>query len=605
MKYKELAEQIVAHVGGKDNVSSLMHCVTRLRFKIKDESKVDVDKLNAVDGVIRVVVSGGQHQVVIGNHVPEVFIAVNHIMGGPIVSSDDDTGEKKNPFDQFIDIVAGIFTPMLGTLAASGMIKGLVAMLLAFHVLSRGSGTYAILNASGDAFFYFLPVILGYNAALKFGLNKYIGLSLGAVLLYPALGSLKEASFVGIPLIIPNYASTVMPILFAVFFAAKVEKLFKKIVPRVVSVFLVPFFTMLVAAPVTFLIIGPITVKASNLLGAGTSALIALSPILAGMFLGGFWQVFVIFGLHWGIIPLAINNMMTLGHDTILPLIFAASFAQTGVILAILVKTKDMKLKSITIPAVVSGIFGVTEPAIYGITLPRKRPFVIACIVASIFGGVMTLFDATIYRMGGLGVLAYPSYISESGFGLSFWGAVICSAGALLTAFIAQLLFGKFKDEVKESKEIVETEFVLSPLKGEVKPLSQSQDEAFASGELGKGVVIIPTEGKLVAPVSGVIATLFPTSHAIAIETTDGKEILMHVGINTVELEGKYYYPKVKEGDRVKAGDLLLEFDMKAIKAAGYSLETPVLISNSDEFEEIITETKTAINFTDKLITVK
>lgn len=446
MKYKNLAEQILENVGGKENVNSLVHCVTRLRFQVKDDARVNVEKINKIDGVLKLIVSGGQHQVVIGNHVPEVFKAVNEVMGGA-VASDTSTAsnDKMNFFDKFIDIIAGVFTPMLGALSAAGMIKGLLALLVALKVLSPETGTYVILNATGDAFFYFLPIILGYNAALKFGLNKYVGMGIAASLLHPGLSGVQPgATLFGLPLMMPmaGYGSTVMPILFAVFFASKVQKIFENIVPKVVSVFLVPFFTMLIVTPLTFLAIGPVTVYLSNKLGAGTMGLIALSPILAGAFMGGFWQVFVLFGLHWGLIPLAINNMMTLGQDKILVAVLPASFAQIGVLLAIILKTKDKKLKSIGIPAFISGIFGVTEPSIYGVTLPKKRPFIISCIVAAIFGGAIAVFGTTGYRMGGMGIFAYPSYIAEGGFDMGFWGAIICTVGAFVLGFIAQLLFG-------------------------------------------------------------------------------------------------------------------------------------------------------------------
>lgn len=453
MKYNKLAEQILENVGGKENVNSLMHCVTRLRFQVKDESKVNVEVLSKTDGVLKVVIAGGQHQIIIGNHVPEVFKAVNEVMGGAVTSDTNTTSDKKiNLFDKFIDMIAGIFTPTLGVLSAAGMIKGLVALLVALKVLTPDSGTYAILNATGDAFFTFLPIVLGYTAALKFGLNKFTGIGIAAALVYPGLAALKPgATLFGLPLMMPmaGYASTVMPILFAVYFASKVQNLFEKIMPKVVSVFLVPFFTLLVVTPITFLVIGPITVFLSGKLGAGTMGLIALSPIIAGAFLGGFWQVFVMFGLHWGLIPIAINNMMTLGQDKLLVAVLPASFAQIGVLLAIIVKTKDQKLKSIGIPAFISGIFGVTEPAIYGVTLPRKRPFIISCIVAAICGGAIGVFGTTAYRMGGLGVFSYPNYIpNEGGFGMGFWGSIICTILAFVLGFLAQFIFGG-KDEEK------------------------------------------------------------------------------------------------------------------------------------------------------------
>lgn len=622
MKYKELVETIVKNVGGKENIISLAHCVTRLRFKLKDESIAKTELLKKTEGIVTVVQSGGQYQVVIGNHVPDVFKEVNEYVG---IQSSDEVVENKNGklLDKFIDVVSGIFTPILGVLSAAGMIKGVCAILIATKTLTADSGTYAMLNATGDSLFYFLPIILGYTAAKKFNSNIFIGMTIGAALLYPGFEKIKAGealytifkgspiespilmTFMKIPVILINYSSTVIPIIFAVLFASKVEKLFVKIIPSVVRVFLVPFFTLLIVVPLTYILIGPLTTWASKFVGMGTVSLIALSPILAGLFLGAFWQVFVMFGLHWGVIPLAINNMMTLGYDTVLSSVLGASFAQTGVVLAILLKTKDKKLKGIAIPAFISGIFGVTEPAIYGITLPRKKPFIISCIVAGISGGIIGAMGSKGFTMGGLGIFTYPSYINpQAGLDKGFWGVVIGTVLAFILGFIAQYLFGGFKDE--EIEEVTKKESldekVFSPLKGQLKKLSETEDEAFASGALGKGVVIIPNEGKLYAPADGKIVTFFPTGHAIALETSNGLEILMHVGIDTVKLEGKYFYPKISEGKEVKKGDLLLEFDIEAIKKAGYSLATPVIISNTDDYSEIIIENKDVVSFEDELL---
>lgn len=622
MKYKELVETIVKNVGGKENIISLAHCVTRLRFKLKDESIAKTELLKKTEGIVTVVQSGGQYQVVIGNHVPDVFKEVNEYVG---IQSSDEVVENKNGklLDKFIDVVSGIFTPILGVLSAAGMIKGVCAILIATKTLTADSGTYAMLNATGDSLFYFLPIILGYTAAKKFNSNIFIGMTIGAALLYPGFEKIKAGealytifkgspiespilmTFMKIPVILINYSSTVIPIIFAVLFASKVEKLFVKIIPSVVRVFLVPFFTLLIVVPLTYILIGPLTTWASKFVGMGTVSLIALSPILAGLFLGAFWQVFVMFGLHWGVIPLAINNMMTLGYDTVLSSVLGASFAQTGVVLAILLKTKDKKLKGIAIPAFISGIFGVTEPAIYGITLPRKKPFIISCIVAGISGGIIGAMGSKGFTMGGLGIFTYPSYINpQAGLDKGFWGVVIGTVLAFILGFVAQYLFGGFKDE--EIEEVTKKESldekVFSPLKGQLKKLSETEDEAFASGALGKGVVIIPNEGKLYAPADGKIVTFFPTGHAIALETSNGLEILMHVGIDTVKLEGKYFYPKISEGKEVKKGDLLLEFDIEAIKKAGYSLATPVIISNTDDYSEIIIENKDVVSFEDELL---
>ena len=377
MKYRELAENIVKAVGGKENINSLTHCVTRLRFKLKDEGVAQTDILKKMDGVVTVVQSGGQYQVVIGNHVPDVFKEVTAVAGiGGGEAADNDSGEKMTVFNRIIDILSGVFAPTLGILSATGMIKGLVSLFTTFGIISKTSGTYNILQATGDSLFYFFPIFLGFTAAKKFKLNQFTGMAIGASLVHPlVVGMLKnevlftafkgtpiletgvKALFMGIPVLLMNYTSSVVPVIVAVFFAARIEKFFTKVIPDVVKTFLVPFCTLLVIVPLTFLTIGPVTTWAAQAVGAFTMLLSKISPILAGALIGTFWQVFVMFGLHWGLIPIAINNIAVMKTDTILMFAFPPSFAQIGVVLAIMLKTKDKKLKSLTIPAFISGIF--------------------------------------------------------------------------------------------------------------------------------------------------------------------------------------------------------------------------------------------------------
>jgi PTS system beta-glucosides-specific IIC component len=523
-------------------------------------------------------------------------------------------------------MISGVFAPTLGVLCATGMIKGFNALFIALHILSDKDGTYIILNGIGDSLFYFFPIFLGYTAAKKFKLNHFTGMAIGASMVYPKImaltaapplykvlsGTMFESSvsttFLGIPVILMDYSSTVIPIIVAVFVASKVEKFFKNIIPDVVKTFLVPFCTLLVVVPLTFLAIGPLSTWAGKILGALTSGIYNFSPIAAGLFIGGFWQVFVIFGLHWGLVPIAINNLTTLGYDSVLALSIAASFAQTGVVAAILIKTKNKKLRSLAIPAVVSGFFGVTEPAIYGITLPKKKPFIISCIAASIGGGIIGFFGSKGYMIGGMGIFALPSYIGPNGMDQGFYGMAIAMVVGLVLGFVLMLFSGyKDEEEVQENKNensLVKQEVVMSPLKGEVKPLSEVKDEAFSKGALGKGIAIEPTEGKVISPVDGVLTTLFPTGHALGITSDNGAEILIHIGMDTVQLEGKHFMPKAKQGDIVKAGDVLLEFDIKAIKAEGYSVITPVLITNSDNYLDVIETDKKNINYKEDLLTV-
>lgn len=617
MKYENLAKDIIKNVGGKENVNSLTHCVTRLRFKLKDESKANTDVLKKMDGVVTVVKSGGQYQVVIGNHVPDVYADVCAVGGFGEGTSSGGSEEKMSPFNKFIDIISGVFQPILGVLAATGMIKGINAILISANILTATDSTYIILNAIGDSLMYFFPIFLGFTAAKKFKVNQFLGMAIGAALIYPDIAGLagQTITFCGIPVVMPasGYASTVIPIILSIYVASIVEKLFKKIIPDVVKTFLVPFCTLLIVVPVTFIAVGPVASSAANLLGDITLFIYNLSPVIAGIFIGGFWQIFVMFGLHWGLVPIAINNIAVLGSDSIVATSIAVCFAQTGVVIAIMLKAKNKKLKSLCIPSIISGMFGVTEPAIYGITLPRKKPFILSCIGGAVTGGIMGLFQTKIYSSGAMGLFVIPTCINPAGIDSGFYGILLATVVGLGIGFALMFFFGKLDpedlrndDEVATTveKSIMKEEILTSPIKGTVKPLSEVKDEAFASGLLGKGIAIEPKEGKVIAPADGTLTTLFPTLHALGITTDSGAELLIHVGMDTVKLEGKHFKARVKQGDKIKKGDVLLEFDINAIKKAGYSLETPVIITNFDKYLDIIETSKNTVEHGENLITV-
>lgn len=635
--YDALAKTIIKDVGGKDNVISVVHCTTRLRFKLKDEKKANDGALKDTDGVVTVVKAGGQYQVVIGNEVADVYEAVlkeGGFSGGGQVADDDLDDSNMSLMDKAIDLISGIFTPILGPMAAAGMIKGLTAMCASFGWLAKTSGTYEVLYAIGDGFFYFLPLILAITSAKKFKVDRFTAITIGAAMCYPAmvamdsskkvlfdlfngtfLHSQVHATFLGIPIISMNYTSTVIPIILAVWFASVVEKWCKKWIPTVVKTFLVPFVTLLIVVPLTFLIIGPLATWIGNALAAITSAVYNFSPVLAGILLGGFWQVFVIFGVHWGFVAVMMSNIAALGYDPILGLSLGASFAQIGVVLAILLQTKDQKLKGIALPAFLSGIFGVTEPAIYGVTLPRKKPFVLSCIAAGIGGGLIGFFGTKMYMMGGMGVFVIPGAIGpKTGVDMSVYGLMIAMAVSFALGFILQMVLGKKSvDQAYDEKQAktvqevanqadtiakaapslastsdlnVSTELV-SPLAGELLPLSEVKDEVFSSGAMGEGVAVEPSEGVLHAPADGKVVMTFPTGHAIGMKTSDGAEILMHIGMDTVNLQGHGFETLVAKGDEVKAGDELVKFDIDAIHAKGYVVTTPIVVTNSKDYEKI------------------
>ena len=448
-KYDGLARIIIQNVGGKSNIISVAHCITRLRFKLQDESKANKEVLESTDGVIKVMQAGGQYQVVIGNQVNDVYDAVlevGHLNAAGAVDEDgnavddggSESGGKKSPVSMLIDVISGTLQPTLGVLAATGIIKGLLALFDFIGLIPSTSGTYQLWYAVADGFFYFLPIILGYTAAKKFKINEFIGMAIGIALCYPAMvnstagevlgtvfgGTAFEMSyyqtFMGIPVIMPasGYTSSVVPIILAVAIAAPIEHWLKKVIPDVIKLFVVPFVTLVIMVPLTYLVIGPVASILCSILSLVFNAIYSIpvvGGIIGGILIGAFWQVLVIFGLHWGLVPLAMINYGLMGYDTFLSPYFCVSFAQTFVVLAIILKTKNEKTKKVAIPAFISGIFGVTEPAIYGVTLPKKKPFIYSCIAGAIGGAFTGFMNTRSYSIGGLGLFGLPSFIDTTG----------------------------------------------------------------------------------------------------------------------------------------------------------------------------------------------
>lgn len=619
-KYEKLAKEILENVGGKENINSLTHCITRLRFRLKDESKANDEALKNNPGVVTVMKSAGQYQVVIGNHVPAVFEDVCAIAG---INNDAPAAEDEAPkgvLDTLIDIISGCFQPILGPLCAAGIIKGLNALLV--FLLGAGfsaSGTYLVLNAIGDSIFYFLPIILGYTAAKKFNVNVVVGMIIGASLCYPtiqtdtlsaagkAIGTLPMigayyTKFLGIPFISGNYTSTVVPVICIVALAAQIQKIAKKYVPEMLQNFFVPFFVLIISLPIGLLVIGPVVGLLTQVLSNFFAALYKLSPVVTALVVGAFWQCLVIFGLHWALVPMAMVNLGNLGFDTILPGMTGTTFAATGIMIATYLKTKDPNKKALAIPATISAFCGVTEPAIYGFLLPEKTPFVFSCIGGAVGGAIMGALNAKMYVMGGLGIFSVVSYISPEGEASGLVAALICGAVSMLVGFLLAFFFGKKEDNKVIEAVKVNEETIVAPIEGTIKPVEESSDAAFASGALGKGVVIIPSDGKVYAPVSGTVTVLFPSLHAIGITSDSGVELLIHIGINTVQLDGKGYTAHIKQGDHVECGQLLVEFDMDYITSEGYSLETPVLVTNYNDLKEIKITDKTNSSLKEELL---
>ena len=622
--YETLAKEILNYVGGKDNVNSLTHCITRLRFKLKDESIAQDEALKNLEGVVTVMKSAGQYQVVIGNQVQDVYEQLAPLLHAEQPQTVQDA-EKEKLLDRFVDIISGIFQPILGIMAACGMIKGLNMLFMTLGLYAETSGGYMIINAIGAALFTFLPLFLGYTSARKFGLKPMVGLVIGGIMCYPGIqssalsGSLKPLytmfegtmfaspvyiDFFGIPVISMDYTSTVIPVIFIVYFASKCEKLFSKFVPDLVKFFFVPMLTLLVALPIGFLLIGPVATFGSKIIAETIISIRNVSPMLAGGLVGLTWQILVIFGLHCGFIPVYINNIVTNGYDNVMMPFFACTFATSAVILVIMLKTRDRKMKELCLPNFISGIFGVTEPGIYGILLPLKKPFIISCIAGGIGGAFYGFCNFRKFSMGGMGIFEFPAMMEPDG----AWGNLLVAvSGVLLTmiaAVILMLLFYREKEAGQSDKTMLDTKehegsvedtpallediAICSPLKGDVLELAQVEDAAFSAGILGKGCAIVPAEGEVYAPVDGVLTTLFPTKHALGITSDDGVEVLIHIGLNTVQLNGEGFTAHVQQGERVSRGQHLLSFDLAELKDKGYCLQTPVIITNTDDYLEIL-----------------
>ncbi|PDY21551.1 PTS beta-glucoside transporter subunit IIABC [Bacillus cereus] len=623
-KYNELAKEIIENIGGKENINSLTHCVTRLRFKLKDESIANDDTLKNMEGIVTVMKSGGQYQVVIGNHVPQVYDDISALIDVDQLNATQQGEQKPEKLlHKAIDIISGIFQPILGIMAACGMLKGLNALFVAIGLYSSTSGGSMVINAIGDALFTFLPLLLGYTSAKKFGLKPMLGLVVGAIMCYPSIqasavssstnamytlfqGSMFKSpiyiDFFGIPLISINYTGTVIPVILAVYFAAKCERVCNKFVPDLLKFFFVPMLTLLISLPVAFIVIGPLATFGSTAVSEFVFAVRDFSPLFAGIIVGATWQILVIFGIHWGFIPVYLNNIMTMGYDNVMMPFFACTFATAGVVLAILFKTKDKKMKEMSLPNFLSSIFGVTEPAIYGILLPLKKPFIISCIAGGIGGGFYGFFNLRKFMAGGMGNLIV---------------AVIGIVISMVVAFILTMIVYKDKETVyagvnepqievsqDEKKSRLEKEIIESPIKGEVLQLKDIEDAAFSSGVLGNGVAIVPTEGVVEAPVNGEVTALFPSLHAIGIISDNGVQILIHVGLNTVQLEGKGFKTYVQQGDKVRKGQRLLDFNIEEIEQTGYSVVTPIVITNSADYLEVAESKEGNVDRGASLITV-
>ncbi|MDO3411538.1 beta-glucoside-specific PTS transporter subunit IIABC [Saccharibacillus sp. CPCC 101409] len=611
MSNETLAKEILRTVGGAGNVSSVVHCATRLRFKLKDNKKADKSGTQNLPGVITVVENGGQYQVVIGNTVGDVYKEVVKAGGFDADSAGNDeaeSGEKSNLFNKAIDIISGIFTPFLGALAASGILKGLLLILTTLGWLTKESGVYAIWYAAADSIFYFLPIAIAITSSRKFGANQFVSLAIAGAMVYPNIIALyndgASLTFFNIPVVLMSYTSTVLPVIITVWVLSLLEKRLNKIFHSSIRNIFTPLLSLMIIVPLALIVIGPIGTYTSQGLASATTFMYNLSPIVAGIVLGAVWQLLVLLGIHWAFIPVMYNNIAVYGRDHLKPLFAPSNFAQAGVALGVFLKTKNPRVKSIAGSAAVTGIFGITEPIVYGISLRYKKPFVWAIIGGAIGGGIAGAVGSSAIAPGIPGIASLPIF-----FGPGFAGFIAAIVIAYVFSAVTTYFFGfndsmekellppdeKGKAEVRNtggarenqaSAAAVDQE-IPSPLSGTVLPLRDVEDEAFATEAMGKGVAVMPSEGRLIAPFGGQVVNAMKSGHAIGLRSDAGVEMLIHVGMDTVKLKGEHFDLKIKEGDRIEPGQLLLEFDIEKIQASGYSVVTPIIVTNTFEYADV------------------
>ena len=621
MNYENLAKEILKNVGGQENVSNLTHCATRLRFNLKDVLKTNTEAMKKTKGVMGVVDKGGQYQVIIGNDVNHVYKEIIKIANVEGNSESEEIDDRKT-MAKVIDTITGIFTPILPAITAAGMMKAVLAILTAFKLISTDSQSYQVFNFMSDAAFYFLPIFLASSAAKKFKCNAYLAMMLGGMLLHPTfvtmVNSAKETgnllAVFGLPITLASYSSSVLPIILGVWFMSYVEPIADKISPKSIKFFTKPLITAVVSGIVILVVIGPIGYIVSDKIGLGIKTLESYVSWLVPTLVGGLTPLLVMTGTHYGLVPIGINNRMTMGYDTVIyPGMLASNVSQGGAALAVAIKSKDKEIKQLASSAGITGVCGITEPALYGVNLKFKTPLYASMIGGAIGGLFLGLFRVSNYSGGSPGFLTLPSYIG----GESMMNFVYACIGAIISvtvSFVATLILYKDKVEVIEDEtlekvlvdkvQLMNKITISSPLNGEIIHLNEVKDETFASEMMGKGIAINPTEGKVVSPINGTVQMIFKTKHAIGLKSEDGAEILIHIGMDTVQLDGKHFIAHVKDGDKVKVGDVLVEFDIDAIKKEGYELVTPVIITNTIDYLEIIPKEIKSVNAGEDIITI-
>ena len=598
--YEKLAVDIINAVGGKENIVKAARCATRLRLVLKETPKDAHKKVSELTGVITVVENNGQFQVVIGTHVGKVFDKVQTIVD--LDDSSKDEAPKGTILNRVIATMSAVFAPFIYILAAAGILQGCLILINMAYPSFQSTGTYEVLSFMSWAPFTFLPIFIAITASRHFKCNMFIAVACCASLVSPTWSEIaariaggENISFLGIALAETTYTSSVLPPLFLVWILSYVEKFVEKSLPDVVKLLFTPLLCMIIMVPLTIVAIGPVSDNLATAIANGYNSLYNFAPALAAAVIGGLWQIVVIFGVHWGVTPMCLANYDMYGMDTFQAFQTMAVVAQMGAAFGVFLKAKKMETKNVSLSAGITGIFGITEPAIYGVTLKYKKPFICGCVAGALGAVVASFFNVAYYAYAGLpGLLTVVNAINPENPTSIMGMAIGCAIAVIGSIILVQIVgFGEESEEVKEDiiKEVATTlldnnKEIKNPLSGKVLPLSKVEDAVFSSGAMGNGIAIDPTDNKVYAPFDGTVEFIAETKHAIGLKSDDGVELLIHVGMDTVKMNGKGFDVKTKVNERVKEGDLLLEFDRNEIQKEGYSLITPVVITNSNNYEQ-------------------
>ena len=601
--YHKLALDIIDVVGGQKNIVNATRCATRLRLVLKETPEGAKEKVSALAGVITVVENNGQFQVVIGTHVGEVYDSVAEALHLD-ASTQESEQPKQSIVNRIIATMSAVFAPFVYILAAAGLLQGALILITMAAPTFAETGTYEVLNFMSWTPFTFLPIFIAITASKHFKCNTYIAILCCCALVNQSWADIAAriadgdvVRFLGVKLSETTYTSTVLPPLLLVWVLSYLEHFIEKKLPDAAKPLLTPLICFVIMVPATIMVIGPASAITANAIANGYNALVAFAPALAGAIIGGLWQVVVIFGVHWGITPVVLANFDMNGCDTFQAFQTIAVVAQVAAAFGVFIKSRNKEFKGVALSAGVTGIFGITEPTIYGVTLRLKKPFICGCVGGAIGAVVLSFFHSAYYAYAGLpGLLTIVNAISKDA-PMSFIGeALACVIASVITIVAIQIV--GFDDPVDEAEE----KEIESPLAGTVIPLSEVHDEVFASAMMGKGCAVIPEEGKVYAPFDGKVVGLLDSHHAVGMESTDGVEVLIHVGMDTVKLNGRCFTIHVEEGEQVKKGQLLLEFDIPGIKEAGYEVTTPIIITNSDEFNDVETKAEGKVTVGTKLL---